>query len=240
MERKFVQLLTPSKDYIKAKDRALVPFLYHEVIECNYKAQNYTIDGHDITLRIPEGAVAEGERVHFEIAVAMYGPFKLPGNARPISPIVWVCLLEEDVKLKKPFQLIVPHFLSLISEERIRYHNVKFSKANHNICYSNNKLHYEFQDCDTTPLFTSIGYRSYGVLITNHFCFYCLKANHTPELANDAGYSLVRIETPLTPNRNEIDFVTIYLLETCLRVCYSFSPVLFVVAEFHFTQVFYY
>ena len=44
---------------------------------------------HDFTLRIPKGAVAEGEMVHFEIAVAMYGPFNLPEGTKLISSILW-------------------------------------------------------------------------------------------------------------------------------------------------------
>ena len=204
---------------MEAKNTSLVPFLHHHIMVCNSKAQCYTIDGHDITIRIPEGAVAEGETLHFEIGVAMYGPFRLPEKSQPISPFVWVCILEKDVELKKPFQLIVPHFLTQLTEERIVYHNVRFAKANHDNLSSENKSDYSFHDCDTKPLFTSVGYRSYGVLITKHFCFYCLKANQTAELAVDAGYSLVRIETPLSLDRNEVNFSAIYLLDTCLRVC---------------------
>ena len=50
---------------------------------------------HDFTLRIPKRAVAEGEMVHFEIAVTMYGPLNLPEGTKLISSILWLCLLEE-------------------------------------------------------------------------------------------------------------------------------------------------
>ena len=211
--------LTASKGFRAAKKTARVPFLHHHLMVCNSKAQSYTIDGHDITIRIPEGAVAEEETVHFEIGVAMYGPFNLPQNTQPISPFIWVCLLEKDVELKKPFQLIVPHFLTQLPEERLVYHDVRFAKAHHDQLSLENKSDYTFCDCDAKPLFTSVGYRSYGVLITNHFCFYCLEANQTAELAVDAGYGLVRIETPLSPNSNVVHFSAIYLLDTCLKVC---------------------
>ena len=206
-----------SQYFQEANIRAQVPFLHHHVVEFDCNAQAYTIDGHDITLRIPKGAVEEGKTFHVEIGVAMYGPFHLPENTQPISPVAWVCLLEANIKLEKPFQLIIPHFLTQLSKERLAYHDVRFAKAGHNDLCSDNKV-YTFHDCDTKPLFTSTGHRSYGVLISKHFCFYCLKANRTPELAVDAGYSLVRIENFLTNRRNEVFFCAIYLLESCLRV----------------------
>lgn len=201
--------------------KALVPFLHYYILECDCNGQQYTIEDHDITLIIPERAVPEGKKVHFEIGVAMYGPFNFPESTRPISPIIWLCLLE-DAELKKPFQLIVPHFLTQISEERVCYHQVGFAKANHDDYTSDSsQIAYNFHDCNTKPLLASIHGRSYGVLVSHHFCFYCLKANQTADLAMDAGYCLVRIETFLTPQRNEVHFCAIFLLKTCLRVsCY--------------------
>ena len=203
----------------EAETRARVPFLFHHVLKCDCNGQQYTIKDHDITLRIPKGAVAEGEIVHFEIGVVAYGPFHFPENTQPISPIVWLCLLEGDHELKKPFQLTVPHVLTQISKERIHYHKASFVKANHSEhIFFKNAMNYKFNNCDVKSFFTSIDKQSYGVLVSKHFCFYCLKANKTAELAVDAGYSLVRVETSLTPQRNEVNFCAIYLLKTCLKV----------------------
>ena len=174
---------------------------------------------HDFTLRIPEGAVAEGEKVHFEVGIAMYGPFIFPENTQPISPILWLCLLEEDVELKKPFQVILPHYLTGLSKERIEHHQVRFIKANHNdYTFKGDQMSYKFWSCDTKPLFASNGNKSYGILISKHCCFLCLEANVTPELAMDAGYTLVRIESPLSLGRNEVIFAATYFLDTCSRV----------------------
>ena len=202
----------------EAKTKALMPFLYHHVLVCDSKAQQYTIEDHDITLRLPEEAVDQGEIVHLEIGVAMYGPFYFPENTQPISPVIWLCLLE-DTNLKKPFQLIVPHFLTEISEDRIYHHKVAFAKASHHIQISkNDAIGYTFHEFDTKPIFASYNHRSYGILVSQHFCFYCLTAEQTAELALDAGYGLVRIETFLSPQRNQVHFCAIYLLNTCLKV----------------------
>ena len=207
-----------SKCYQEAETKALVPFLYHYVLTCDSRGLQYTINDHDITLRIPEGAVDQGETIHLEVGVAMYGPFCFRKNTRPISPIIWLCILE-DAQLNKPFQLIVPHFLTGISVN----HRVTFAKASHHIVSisKNDEIGYIFDECDPKPLFASHKGRSYGILVSQHFCFYCLEAGQTAELARDAGYCLVRIEKPL----NEVHFCAIYLLNTCLKVrllvCYQ-------------------
>lgn len=178
------------------------------MLECDCSGQQYTIEDDDITLRIPKGAVSEGEIVHFEVGVAAYGPFHFPEETQPISPILWDCLLEESCELKKPFQLTVPHTISQVFEDTIRYHEASFVKASHNDqILLRNVVTYKFNHCDIEPIFTSIGVRNYGVLLAKHFCFYCLKAKQTAELAVDAGYSLVRVETSLTSLRHEIFFV---------------------------------
>ena len=174
---------------------------------------------HDITLRIPEGALAKGEKVHFEIGVAMYGPFMFPENTKPISPILWLCKLEESVELKKPFQVVLPHYLTGIPKERVQYHQVGFAKVNHNdYSFIDNQMTFKFQKSEVEPIFASSGYRNYGVLVSKHCCFYCLQAKQTKELAKDAGYCLIRTESFLTPERNELYFSVTYFLETCLRV----------------------
>ena len=101
-------------------------------------------------------------KVHFEVGVAMYGPFIFPENTQPISPILWLCLLEEDVELKKPFQVILPHYLTGLSKERIQNHQVGFAKANHsNFTFIDNQMTYKFQHCVIEPqiLHASSGYR---------------------------------------------------------------------------------
>ena len=198
-----------------------MPFLHHQVLECGYNGMEHTIEDHDITLRIPEGAVAEGEKIHFEIAVAMYGPFNFSTNTQPISPIVWLCPLEEDAELMKPFVLIIPHFLTELTIERLRYHQVRFAKANHSrhVLEDNHHITYYFNPCETLALFASNGCKSYGILKSNHCCFYCLEANFTCELATDAGYCLARIESPSSTNmRNEVYFIATFLLNTCVKV----------------------
>ena len=211
--------------FTEAMKNAQVPFLHHKVLECGYNGMEYVIEDHDITLRIPEGAVAKGEKIHFEIAVTMYGPFNFSVNTQPISPIVWLCLLEEYAELKKLFVLIVPHFLTELTTERLHYHQVRFAKAKHSsYTLRDDQIRYNFNSCETPALFASNGCKSYGILKSNHCCFYCLVAEKTEKLATDAGYCLARIESSLSQCHNniimksEVYFVATFFLNTCIKV----------------------
>ena len=195
--------------------------MHHTILECDYSGLEYTFEDHDITLNIPEGAVAKSQKIHIEIDVTMYGPFAFPRNTLPISPIVWICLLEKDAKLKKPFQLILPHFLTGLTKDKLYNHQVSFAKAvhhNYTVTVEDGQMKYKFNPCESKPLFASSGNKSYAVLKSEHYCFYCLQANHTPELIRDAGYCLTRIERSASPQRNEVYFVATYFLKTCIQV----------------------
>ena len=217
-----IQKIHRSEYYNEAERTAQVPFLDHQMLECDCSGREYTNNDHDITLRIPEGAVADGEKVHFEVGVAMYGPFIFPENTQPISPILWLCLLEENAQLKKPFQIILPHYLTGLSKERlIQYHQVGFAKAGHNdYTFEGSQMTYKFQCCNTEPqdfhcISIANAYKSYGILASKHCCFYCLQADQSRDLAKDAGYSLARIESCFN---SQIHFAATYVLDTCLRV----------------------
>ena len=206
-----------SPHFTKAEKMAGILFLHHKILECDHHSREYTIQDHDITLRIPEGAVPTVKKVRFEIAVAMYGPFKFEEDTQPISPIIWLCF-EEGATLNKPFQVILPHFLTGLTYEKARYHQIVFTKASHSkYSIEDGQIKYSFQPCDSEPYLASSGGRHFGVLVTNHTCFYCLQANKTPELAMDAGYCLARIEH-LNQRHMEVTFTAVYCLPTCLRV----------------------
>ena len=190
------------------------------MLECSCKGREYTIEDHDLTLRIPEGAVAEDTLIHFEIGVAMYGPFILPKNTQPISPIVWLCILEENVELKKPFELILPHYLTGLNRAILQGHQIEFSKANHEeVTFQKGQIMYNFNRCKSKVFLASSGSRSYGVIRSTHCCFYCLHGKKTHQLAMDSGYCLARIEHLLPrTQRNMVYFIAVYFLDTCVQV----------------------
>ena len=188
-----------SESFRNAEERAKVPFLHHEVLECDHRGLIHNISDHDVTLRVPEGAVSKGEKVHFELGVSMYGPFGFPENTRPISPIIWVCLLEENYELQKMFEFYVPHFLTYLTEQRIQHLQIHLAKAYHKDVKEEDKKFntncgYNFHLLDSQPSFISKNGRDFAILTSKHCCFLCLLAPNTRKLAEAAGYCLVRIE----------------------------------------------
>ena len=61
-----IQYVHQSTYFHSAEKIAHVPFFDHQILEVDCAGREYTNVDHDITLRIPEGAVAEGEKIHFE------------------------------------------------------------------------------------------------------------------------------------------------------------------------------
>lgn len=217
-----------SESFHHAEERAKVPFLHHEVLECDHRGLTHTISDHDITLRIPEGAVSEGDTVHFEVGVSTYGPFQFPENNRPISPIIWICLLEKNYELQEMFEFSLPHFLTYLTEQRIRHLKIRFAKAYHKGIKEEGKKFntdcvYNFHLLDSQPLFVSKNKRDFAILASKHCCFLCLLAPDTRELAEAAGYCLVRIE-PL-PNI------------VCFSATFFYKPFINVRAQVHFVFI---
>lgn len=216
------RVYSPSAYYSVAKKTARVSFLHHEILESDCHGLEHKIVNHDITIRIPPGAVDMNEKVHLEIAVTMYGPFYYPGNTQPISPILWLCLLNENIALKKPFEVEIPHFLMNLSKENALCHKVGFAKANHsNYTIEDDQVSYHFLPCDEDCQLVQRRNCGYGILQTNHCCFYCIKAEKSPELTFDTNYCLVRIRLQSLPLQFKVYFVAAFFLRTCLTVSRS-------------------
>lgn len=206
-----------SASFRYAEEEAEIPFLHHQVLECDYKGLTHTDTDHDITLRIPEGVVSKGETVHIELGVCLYGPFTFPENTRPISPIIWLCLLEEDYELREEFEIHIPHFLMHLTEQRIRQYQVCFAKAHHNYSMETKDEHgmsYTYRQFGPQPSFIVKDEKCYAVLASKHCCFLLLLAKDSRELAMDAGYCLVRIETPPCT----VFFLATFFIEAFLTV----------------------
>ena len=216
-----------------AENIAHVPFLEPvAVLKCDYRGCVHKNVDHDVILRIPEGAIPRGECIHLEVAVALYGPFEFCENQRPISPILWICP-QEDIAFLKPIEIILPHIVTKLTCEGIEHFGIKFTKASHEDYivdgYGNKK--YKFQSiCEAKLEFTLDVNRSFGILRTNHCCFFCISAiqDHelTHELALTKGYCLTCVEGTIIPNpsisvKNVIYFCTSFLLKSCLKVSYQ-------------------
>ena len=192
--------------------------VHHQLLECDYTGKEYTDSVHDITVIIPQGVVATKEKFHFEVAIALCGPFNLPKNTQLISPIFWLYPLEESVEIKKPVKVIIPHCL----KGHCQYYQIKLANVQHNIStvtVSGQKL-FNFKLVDGTIDLTSKEYHGFGVVETMHFGFLCILAEKQPQfsIVNDIKYCLVRVELCISESCHEVLFCGIYCLPTCLQV----------------------
>ena len=216
MTLKLLSDVSKSSYLVDAEKNAGISFLERNQLQCDGSGLKFTFKNHDITVKIPEGALAIGEKIHVEVAVMpMYGPFQFLKGARLISPVVWLCPLEKNVHLKRPIHVTLPHILSGLTEEKAQYYQVQFNKANHNDYASGV---YNFQPAEGSLQLFSEGDQSYAMLSTNHFCYICITAKDKPELKMDAGYCLTRAESRIAQWRYEAYFCVSYYLKTCLQV----------------------
>lgn len=209
-----IRRIEKSLPFIEAEEKAGVLFLHHEVLECDHNGLNHTIPNHDINLTIPDGAVSKGEMIHFELGITMLGPFKFYENSRPISPIVWLCVLEEEYQLMTPFQVALPHYLT---RSKFKHHKVQFAKAEHKECIGKDEpIQYSFHPCGSQPVLDN---RDRAVLTSKHFCFYCLEKERTHEPENDISYCLAHVKT----SPSEVVLLATYFVSTCLQVSVSIA-----------------
>ena len=190
----------------KAKKILQIRCSFSQRFKCDCSSQKYTLDGHDITIIIPEGAVAEGKKVEFDISVAMYGPFIFPENTQPISPILWLYPQEAKVKLNKPIQIIMPHCM-------VGLHQLHVMKSDHKD--RDIEGYYHFNQCTSENNFS---FETYGVFETWYFGLFGLaqlrNASHT-----SLSYCLARVHLPSSPPTYSFYFYALYNLPTHKRVC---------------------
>ena len=189
-----------------------------DVLKCDSSGMEFTNTDHDITLRVPEGAIPDGVTVHIKAGVALHGPFLFPPGTRPISPIVWFCM-QEGIPFLKPVEVILPHFL----------HNWKnlqlgFLKADHSTYTTDDgEKRYMFRPVNDTMEFHFENGRGFGVLSTKHFCSLCIHTSNITrdQLISEAQYCLTEVipdPWPAMPIDVPLHFCVTFFLKTCFEV----------------------
>ena len=207
---------------------ASVPFFSQvEILTFDSFGGEYYNPDHGIVIRIPVGAIPPDQIAHMEVAVALYGPFQFPSGSCPISPILWLCI-QESFSLRKPIDIVLPHFLTSINEYDIGSFCIRFAKADHKqyITDATEGNQYVFRPLETAFIAYTEGNQNYGILSTQHCCFFCITSNDpqiSPDFALKAGYYLWCIERPSLCSlpsrcRDTLHFCATYCLPTCRKV----------------------
>ena len=152
-----------------------VPFI-SPIQTFSFDSSGAEFTGFEVTVRIPPEAVSTGFVAHLELGLTLYGPFSFGTDkiCAPVSPILWLCL-KEDVILNKPIEVILPHFLSNVSQADISS-LPQFAIANHAITDvgGQNRYHFKPLDHESTACFFSCKGKNFASVQIKHFCYLCL------------------------------------------------------------------
>ena len=214
---------TQSNDLrLSASTRPCIYFLYNKTLKCDHNGFKYIIDGHDITVDIPAGAVPEGKIIEFEVGVAVSGPFKFPENVRPISPIIWIHFQDDNVmnEFEKPFQMIIPHCLSGLTRNAYQISLVKAEYDTVTVVEERAKQQYTFIQCKNFANF--LVEENCGVLQTNEtngmFSITVALLKNSESVMTNLNYCLAQVNLPPSPPNYEFHFYAIMDLASHKRV----------------------
>ena len=180
---------------------------------CTSQGIEYNDEWNDFTLKIPQGAIPEGESLTIDIGMALYGPFQYPEGLRPVSPVFWICVRDEErFYFLKPVEVTLPHFLILDGEEDVQSLGLAFLKGEHEMSL---KQETHFQQAEGTALFRPGS--DYGVLHTHHFCYLCITSKISKETIRKAKFCMFATIPRVfdTHNLSYAFFFVTFFLKTC-------------------------
>ena len=204
--------ITPPK--LKAQNlirsyNVITPFLYSKKFELDSNGLKFDIDGHDITVDIPQGAVVGVEIIEFMIGVAMSGPLRLPESTRPISPILCFQHLQgAECTLQKPVQITLPHCIASQRLAREMYPQISAFKFD----YELREAQLPLTQWQKLPV--NLG-ESFGVFQTNSSGIYCIAMIGGSEFTN---YCLARVNITPSPPTFKFHFYGLQDLASHKRV----------------------
>ena len=83
-------------------------------VVCGSDGVDYACATHDFKVSVPKGAIKNKKKAELHIGVTLGGPFEFPRGTKAVSPILWLGS-NADVKLKKPIEITLPHFLEALT-----------------------------------------------------------------------------------------------------------------------------
>ena len=176
---------------------------------------------HDFTVRIPAGAIPEGLSLDIEVGITLTGPFQCPAGIRPVSPIIWLHVRnEQSFRFHKPVNVTLPHYIDISSSDPQSL-QLCFLKAS-DVLDGNGQYCFQYEESEYTfdPQSCS------GTLSTTHFCFGCIGANVTQDDTARCKFCLVTVEPMFNGVLSwDIHYCLCYCLKTCIEVSNTHSHI---------------
>ena len=186
-----------------------------ETFECGPEGGVHILSDHDIQITVPPGAIER--KIAFEFAVCLDGPFTLPVNKRPISPILWICTKGMVKEFNQPIEVVIPHIFPELSVQDKKELEIAFVKADHTIDFSiseEGSKSYTFKEIEEASFHVEGGK---GSLSLYHCCYLCIEAKISKAVASKAAYCLTQFQS-MRETRATVTFCATYWLTTCLKV----------------------
>ena len=183
--------------------------------QCTSRGIKYFDKSNGFALEILAGAIPEGVSITIDIGVALYGPFQYPEGLRPVSPVFWVCVRDENhFQFMKPVKVTIPHCLNLKGHKDVESLGLTFLKGDHEM---NSQQMYQLQQAEGYTFFNP--HKRYGVFQTTHFCYLCISSKISWRAIQKAMFC-VYAAIPRTMSPREpayVYFFVTFLLSTCLE-----------------------
>lgn len=154
-----------------------------------------------------------------------FGPFVFEKEYEPISPILYMHL-QEDVKLKKSVEIVLPHIMDLsgLSKKEIDSLGIHFAKSS--IFDSSDKTKaYRLRACDSSHQFVATKGKNFGILASSCFCYVCIVMNISKDDIRRKNFRVCKMVYATTVQHSEpprhryvVDFRVIRSLKACQLV----------------------
>ena len=196
-------------------------------IPCDNSGGEYLSTAHDFKVVIPKGAIKKRTTVEVQVGITMHGPFQFPPNKRAVSPIIWLGVWPE-VKLKKPIEITLPHFLDLSHIDLVKkdkpHKKIVFLKASEKINPVTSRARftttrYSFKEATESEELID-AHDSHCTILTKQLSFFCIATSVNQESQLPALYCLLPvIPKPIQHHTWKIHYCVTYLLKSCVQVC---------------------
>ena len=181
-----------------------------ERVTFDSKGGRYFNQDHGVGLKVPPGAVPEGDQVTIEIGVTLSCPILFPAGTKPVSPMLSMCVVDNpNYQFVKPVEVRLAHCLDIATKEDVNDLEIAFVKSGHNL--------FCLHKAEGKPIFEPGTHC--GIFMTKHFCFFCIVANKKKADLTKINYRLIKVVPKSTSSlRWKARYCITYFLPTCLQV----------------------
>ena len=183
------------------------------VLQCSSEKQVYNFKKYGIKLVFPSEAVARGT-LGVEMGILHSGPFTLPPNVKPISPVLWLHVKGNEChEFSKHIEITLPHFMDCTPDDQKKFAFLKAAHSSHSI--SDNS--YSFKEasadhCRFQP--------RNGTLTTKQCCLICIAYKEPEGMIDKSKYCLFSfIPRDIVQPKFTMYFCVTFNLKTYIEVC---------------------